>query len=450
MRYLLLSLLCAVSVTVCAYAPGDWQLLGSTHAASAPNDFYYYKVAQINNASDTYASILEISIQGDPKFYEQQGTFVVRIDKAAATTTRFDGLEVRCTSGNAAAASFYIYNNALWLRANYKGGNIYYRSAADFNNSPVTASPFSQTTTAPTGFVKSINGFGMKCDFINSVYYPLPYVDKQGNYYVGGKLGVGMDTATAPVHIINGKQEIRLGTGTSTSGYKLDIGVNDDGVNFFNNSIVRGYNFKGNTSTLFSINEYGNISIGKPSTRALRLDMDGILRNTGPVTFFGPGTVNDSTGGTLKRGLHVDNGANTSWDLLTLKNNTSTMLRVDGAGNVSIGAGNSKAYKLAVDGTLGARRIKVEQVSWADFVFDEDYVLPSLQEVSAFIKQHKHLPGIPAAEEVKKEGVDLGEMNKKLLQKVEELTLYLIELKNENRQQQEDLNKLKEQLKNGK
>jgi hypothetical protein len=97
-------------------------------------------------------------------------------------------------------------------------------------------------------------------------------------------------------------------------------------------------------------------------------------------------------------------------------------------GNVAIGTASAGTYKLAVEGTIGARKIKVTQENpWADFVFENDYQLPTLQETDNFIKANKHLPNIPTAAEVKKNGVDLGEMNTKLLQKVEELTLHLIE-----------------------
>ncbi|TWF44804.1 hypothetical protein FHW36_101726 [Chitinophaga polysaccharea] len=95
--------------------------------------------------------------------------------------------------------------------------------------------------------------------------------------------------------------------------------------------------------------------------------------------------------------------------------------------NVGIGVDNP-AYKLTVDGTIGARRVKVTQEQWADYVFHPNYKLPALATVSQFIKDNKHLPDIPSEKEVKERGVDLGEMNKLYLQKIEELTLYIIDL----------------------
>ncbi|WP_295117591.1 hypothetical protein [uncultured Chitinophaga sp.] len=104
------------------------------------------------------------------------------------------------------------------------------------------------------------------------------------------------------------------------------------------------------------------------------------------------------------------------------------LFRIAEDGNVGIGATNTSGYKLTVNGTIGTRKIKVtNQETWADFVFNEDYHLRSLPELEAFIKAHHHLPEIPTDAEVKADGVDLGDMNVKLLQKVEELTLYLIQ-----------------------
>lgn len=115
-------------------------------------------------------------------------------------------------------------------------------------------------------------------------------------------------------------------------------------------------------------------------------------------------------------------------------------------GNVGIGTTNPGNFKLAVEGKIGARGIKVTlQNPFPDYVFDSAYKLIPLTNVEQFINQNKHLPGIPSAEEVKKDGgIELGEMNVKLLEKIEELTLYVIELKKENEQMKKAIGELKE------
>lgn len=82
--------------------------------------------------------------------------------------------------------------------------------------------------------------------------------------------------------------------------------------------------------------------------------------------------------------------------------------------------------KLDVDGLIRAKEVKIES-EWADFVFDKDYKLPSLEDVERHIKEHNRLPEIPSEADVKKEGVNIAEIQVKLLQKIEELTLYVIQ-----------------------
>lgn len=91
---------------------------------------------------------------------------------------------------------------------------------------------------------------------------------------------------------------------------------------------------------------------------------------------------------------------------------------------------NGELYKLTVNGKVRAHAVKV-YTDWADFVFEPDYNLPNLYEVESYIMQYGHLENIPSSKDVEQNGIDLGEMNKLLLQKIEELTLYAIDLKKE-------------------
>ena len=118
-------------------------------------------------------------------------------------------------------------------------------------------------------------------------------------------------------------------------------------------------------------------------------------------------------------------------------------MRIKFNGNIGIGTANPDE-KLSVKGTVKAMRVKVTQTGWADFVFAPSYRLPPLGEVERFIRQNRHLPEIPSEKEVAENGVDLGEMNRRLLQKVEELTLYIIQQEKEMRVVKERLGKLAE------
>jgi hypothetical protein len=97
-------------------------------------------------------------------------------------------------------------------------------------------------------------------------------------------------------------------------------------------------------------------------------------------------------------------------------------------GSVGMGTLTTGTFKLAVEGKIGAREVQVTNTTpWPDYVFLPDYKLRPLPEVEKFIKLYQHLPDVPSAEDVKG-GVELGKMNAVLLQKIEELTLHLIEL----------------------
>jgi hypothetical protein len=130
-------------------------------------------------------------------------------------------------------------------------------------------------------------------------------------------------------------------------------------------------------------------------------------------------------------------------------------MRIDNNGNVAIGTTDPKGYKLAVAGKAIAEEIVVKlQSNWPDYVFEKDYNLRPLAEVEDYINQNKHLPEVPAAKEMEQNGINVGEMNLLLLKKVEELTLYVIELMKENEAQrkqneiqQEEIDLLKSKTK---
>ena len=114
-------------------------------------------------------------------------------------------------------------------------------------------------------------------------------------------------------------------------------------------------------------------------------------------------------------------------------------MHINANGNIGIGT-TSPDRKLDVVGVVRAHSVEISTTKTADFVFEEDYSLMPLLEVEQFITTNKHLPEIAPAAEMLEKGLDMGEMQIKLLQKIEELTLYVI-------QQQKEIDELRRELK---
>ena len=147
--------------------------------------------------------------------------------------------------------------------------------------------------------------------------------------------------------------------------------------------------------------------------------------------------------------LHLADNASGEYGFFSLGGNTN--LRGNGQvssfdGPLGIGTTNVGSWKLAVNGAIRAKEIKVE-TGWSDFVFYDNYKLPTLKEVENHIKEKGHLKDIPSAEEVEKSGIFLGEMDAKLLQKIEELTLYTIAQEKKIKKLEKQNSKVEEQEK---
>ena len=187
---------------------------------------------------------------------------------------------------------------------------------------------------------------------------------------------------------------------------------------------------------LFNVNlESGNVGIGTTSP-GTKLDIQsGSLRiynsdATGTIEFkrtsdsWNAATIHQAYpgayGGDLYFKLHPSDG-----NLLT---QPETKVVFKSSGNVGIGTIDPQS-KLAVNGQIRAIEVKVlANINVPDYVFESDYQLRTLQETKEYIQENKHLPEIPSAAEINANGIALGDMNMRLLKKIEELTLYQIEL----------------------
>jgi hypothetical protein len=169
----------------------------------------------------------------------------------------------------------------------------------------------------------------------------------------------------------------------------------------------------------------GNIGIGtRTPTYKLQVERDGW------------GIVQSN--GSLRAGFYVSGGggwlATQSMSPLyfctgLLNGNNVAQMMIATNGNVGIGT-LSPSHKLAVNGTIRSKEVIVE-TGWADYVFDKGYRLMPLPEVEQFIREHRHLPNIPSAKEIETNGLAVGDVQRRMMEKIEELTLYVIELRKE-------------------
>ena len=106
------------------------------------------------------------------------------------------------------------------------------------------------------------------------------------------------------------------------------------------------------------------------------------------------------------------------------------VINIDPAGNIGIGTPNPlPGYMVAINGNVKAKELVIETTGWPDYVFGENYQPMPLHELKQFIAQHHHLPNIPSAGELETDGVAVGEMQKKMMEKIEELKASLSSMK---------------------
>jgi hypothetical protein len=187
-------------------------------------------------------------------------------------------------------------------------------------------------------------------------------------------------------------------------------------------SITLGTALSGAAGTVIALNtgitidQIGNVSIGAP-TASRKLTVGG---STMPYMSFLPTSSNNE---------FVIGSDNYGFILFDQSNSAYRMV-VDKSGNVCIGLTAARAgCMLTVNGKIAAEEFEiVNDVTVPDYVFGKNYKLRSLKELENYINTNSHLPEVPSAEEVKQNGYKVAEMNNTLLKKVEELTLYLIEI----------------------
>ena len=268
-------------------------------------------------------------------------------------------------------------------------------------------------------------------------------------YYNGGNVGIGTSSPSQKLHIngnIRGNQTggaLRIQT---SYGY-TDIGPKNSSYAHFVTDMSYFYFNKGlkvNSGNIGSYDEDLKLMTGG-TTRVTIAKSDGdVTLNSGVLklknnssifigTPYGKGIRFHYYNNThayidFDENLYFRAGGSTTCPLILERNGNVTIGKVPGYDS---GDTHSQGYKLLVNGNILCEGIDVvKDVPYSDFVFKEDYKLRSIDELEEFVSQHNHLPEIPSAKEFKENGYNIGEMDDLLLRKVEELTLYIIQLEN--------------------
>lgn len=230
---------------------------------------------------------------------------------------------------------------------------------------------------------------------------------------------------------------IRFLTNSTTSTYGTEsMRIDPNGnVGIGTDTPQSKLHVKGSFTTNFGVNFFHYESGWGAHTRRLWLNKgwNSSMGNYLSLIATGKGSNNGMAAMALSQkngvlfGLGHDNADRLSKEWMRIR--PDGVVRI-GADNINVPGG----YKLAVDGKAIVEELKVQlSQNWADYVFEEDYQLRDLSEVKQYVQEHKHLPGVPSAKEIEAEGgFEMGEMQRVMMEKIEELTLYMIDLKEEN------------------
>ncbi len=285
-------------------------------------------------------------------------------------------------------------------------------------------------------------------------------------------VGIGTSKPYGKLHIsgfINivgnattGSAKIRLQAANSTNDNVItskDENSNDLWLmNLANRSHNNAFSLtSGQSGGTFSISKNGNVGIGTFSPYG-KLEVYGGFINVAGATSHAKLRMQASSSTNENRIESRDQSSNYLWYIsMGVRNSNnkfalysgttgSYIFNISTSGNVGIKTNYSSTYALNVCGSIRATEVRV-QTNWCDYVFNKDYDLKPLEEVEQFIAVNNHLPDVTPGNKIESEGLDVGQTSSQMIRKIEELTLYVIQLNNKMKQKDSQIKELSEAIK---
>ncbi|GGH79770.1 hypothetical protein HNQ91_005009 [Filimonas zeae] len=352
------------------------------------------------------------------------------------------------------ASKFYFSDGSVGV------GTLSPTSKLDVNGL-ITSTGNSTAGMTPVTNISALSGYKISGNIANLAQNGITFTSGFGGgaaigFYRGSSYNTGIDfytntTANASaggmIHRMRLNEQGNLGLGTTTPVYKIHsyaaanttiasaliageyfgpiIGVKSSTSSYYALNVVNNLlqpEVNGQGTSLLYVRADGNVGIGT-STPANKLYVNGNMGISGPIYMPGGTLYSDVNNmASLHNGGFVwANTANTTSKMVLGSDATLSLY-----GNMYIGTTNNQK-DLNVNGKIKTRKVTVTQTNWPDYVFDSSYQLKPLHQVEKFITANKHLPEVPSAATVAKEGIDLGDNQVVLLKKIEELTLYIIQ-----------------------
>lgn len=262
------------------------------------------------------------------------------------------------------------------------------------------------------------------------------------SYFKGGNVGIGEVSPQDKLQItqtVSDKPGLIIKNTGGSAGFQLTGSAGSTWKVIAGGSAFAMYDVSNLQYRFWINNSNGNVGIGETSP-AEKLVVNGNIK-----TPYGGRIILGDAGNAYIQGYAAGQDLD-GLKFFTPQGYSGGSMIITNEGRIGIGKSPNPIYYLDVNGKIRANEIVVNTTG-ADFVFDKDYKLKSLNEVETFIKENKHLPDMPSAKDMQEDGMSVSEINTKLLQKVEELTLYIIEQNKQFENLKIKIAELKEELK---